>query len=80
MSQQLYGWRYPDGEIDSSFIECFDWTVWRKRWELMGQYENAGSALYPAAFKDFDHWVERMKKNGEGVVPIRIVEIKPEDS
>ena len=77
MSQPLYGWRYSDGDIDPNFIEYLPSVVWRKRWEEMGQYENAGSALYPAAFKDFDHWAECMKKEGEGVVEVKIVEVKP---
>ena len=80
MAQKLYGWRYPDGQIDCWGVDYFPDAVWRKRWKEMGQYENAGSAQFPAAYKDLDHWVRSMKKEGEGVVEIKIVEVKQKKS
>ena len=69
MTQKIYGWKYSDGSIDCHFIEYFPDTVWRRRWKEMGQYE-ALDAWH--MYKDFDHWVEWMIKEGEGVVEVQI--------
>lgn len=77
MSQALWGWRYPDGDIDSCSIEDFEWAVWRRRWELIGQHEGPNKW---GPYRDFDHWATAMKEEGHSVVPVRIVEVKPEEA
>lgn len=73
----LWGWRYPDGEIDHNSVAEIEEAVWNTRWKLSGQHEFLDSDL---SYRDFDHWVQVMKEEGNSVVPVRVTEIKPEDT